>query len=345
MILALIDPPSQAFDEGRLFDLENKLLNRDSGLLPFYNLKKDLEAMGYTVDTYDRHTQYPPEKLAGALYISFSRKRDLRNLSQQGLVLFAYYLLEPPLVDQKMYDSLPDLTKYFQNVFIHNLTGDCYSLKDVDSSKLRKLYWPQPQSTVSEVHWENKNRLDRVVLINGHHKPRSFAGRELYSERIKWAVKLNKFYPVDLFGRGWDRFSRSSLWGVYLLNLVMLKKIYKGPCQSKLQTMSQYKFSLCFENLKMDGYITEKIFDCFYSGTVPIYWGGSDIEKWIPISCYIDMRKFHSGEDLSHFLKKVSPEEIEHYKKSAKDFLASNQSKGYFDIFVSLRPMLTKGMS
>jgi hypothetical protein len=343
MKLAFIDPPSAAFDEGRIFDIENTALNRDDGLLAYYNLKKDFESEGYTVETFDQHEKFSNENLLGAIYISFSRKRDPEVLSKMGLRLFAYYLMEPPLVDPKMYAALPVHTKFFENVFVHNLTGDCYNLTGVDKSKLRKLFWPQPKSQISQSHWEKKNRFDKVVLINGHHKPKGFSGRELYSERIKWAVKLTPFIEVDLFGRGWDKLSRSSLWFVYLFNLKTLKKIYKGPCASKLDTMSQYKFSLCFENLIMDGYITEKIFDCFYCGTIPIYWGGSDIEKWIPANCYIDMSKFTNPRDLSNFLKKISEVEIEIYKKNAKEFLTSDKAKGYFDIFLSLKSFLNRG--
>ncbi|MCL1721757.1 glycosyltransferase family 10, partial [Vibrio parahaemolyticus] len=51
-------------------------------------------------------------------------------------------------------------------------------------------------------------------------------------------------------------------------------KSYKGSVESKTHTLKNYKFCICFENAQMiEGYITEKIFDCFFSATVPIYWG------------------------------------------------------------------------
>ncbi|MBC7429126.1 MAG: hypothetical protein H7336_10970, partial [Bacteriovorax sp.] len=289
----------------------------------------------------DGHDKYKPEELAGALYLSFSRKRDLNTLKTLKLRLFSYFLLEPPLVDKKMYDSLPELTKNFENVFIHNLTGDCYSLKNVDVKKLRKLFWPQPHGFVSEKHWNNQERMHKVVLINGHHKPHSFTGRELYSQRIIWATKLSRLMEVDLYGRGWlKKLTRSSLWLVYIKNYQRIKEIYKGPCSSKLDVISKYKFYLCFENLRMDGYITEKIFDCFYAGTIPIYWGGDDIEKWIPSNCYIDSRKFPTPLDLSIYLKNISDDEVKSLKEHGKKFLGSDQSKAYFNMFISLKPLM-----
>jgi hypothetical protein len=40
---------------------------------------------------------------------------------------------------------------------------------------------------------------------------------------------------------------------------------------SKKNTLEKYKFSICYENARdIPGYITEKIFDCFFAGCVPI---------------------------------------------------------------------------
>jgi hypothetical protein len=341
MNICFIDPPSEAYDNERFFDINNSVLNRDDGLLPYYNLKNDLEKIGYLVTTFDNYLKYNNEDLAGALYISFGRLRSIELLNRIKLRLFAFFLLEPPLVDKKMYNFLPSLTKAFQNVFIHNTSGNCYNLENVDSSKLRKLYWPQPQAEVNDKCWNNTNRYNKIVLINGHHKPKSYAGKELYSERIKWAIELDKTIGVDLYGRGWTKiFARSSFWLVYLLNFKKIKNIYIGPCESKIVTMSQYTFALCFENLRMDGYITEKIFDCFFAGTIPIYWGGSDIEKWIPANCYIDIRKFINPENLALYLKEMPNNEILSFRKNAKNFVESEKNRKYFNIFLSLKEFL-----
>lgn len=41
----------------------------------------------------------------------------------------------------------------------------------------------------------------------------------------------------------------------------------------KLEGLKDYKFSITIENCKQDYYFTEKLMDCFVTGTVPIYWG------------------------------------------------------------------------
>lgn len=48
-----------------------------------------------------------------------------------------------------------------------------------------------------------------------------------------------------------------------------------------LNLLQEYKFILCIENSYDDAYITEKIFNCLYAHTIPLYLGSSLIEKYI----------------------------------------------------------------
>lgn len=41
----------------------------------------------------------------------------------------------------------------------------------------------------------------------------------------------------------------------------------------KLDGLREYRFSIAMENSCADLYFTEKILDCFFTGTIPIYWG------------------------------------------------------------------------
>jgi len=51
---------------------------------------------------------------------------------------------------------------------------------------------------------------------------------------------------------------------------------------SKQNGISNYLFYLAFENTLEPGYVTEKIFDAFVAGTVPVYFGHSDCRQHIP---------------------------------------------------------------
>jgi hypothetical protein len=51
------------------------------------------------------------------------------------------------------------------------------------------------------------------------------------------------------------------------------------PIEYKEDGLKRYMFSIAYENAYYPGYFTEKILDCFATGTVPIYRGDPEISK------------------------------------------------------------------
>ena len=47
--------------------------------------------------------------------------------------------------------------------------------------------------------------------------------------------------------------------------------------EDKHKWLQNYKFNLCFENSSYPGYLTEKLFDAYNAGCVPIYWGDTSL--------------------------------------------------------------------
>lgn len=62
---------------------------------------------------------------------------------------------------------------------------------------------------------------------------------------------------------------------------------YNSP--KLLEVFNKYKFIICFENSYNDGYITEKIFNCLFADTIPIYSGSSIIHNFINKDCFINI--------------------------------------------------------
>ena len=99
--------------------------------------------------------------------------------------------------------------------------------------------------------------------------------------------------------------------------------------------MKNYKFAICFENSKnYNGWITEKIFHCFFSGCIPIYYGAKNISKIIPENCYIDFRNFKSNKDLILFLKRIDQKDFEKYIKNISLYLSSEKFIKHFTLDV-----------
>lgn len=67
--------------------------------------------------------------------------------------------------------------------------------------------------------------------------------------------------------------------------LILNKSCYNSV--ELLNVFNKYKFILCFENSYNDGYITEKIFNCFFARTIPIYKGSNIIDNYINEKSYL----------------------------------------------------------
>ena len=53
-----------------------------------------------------------------------------------------------------------------------------------------------------------------------------------------------------------------------------------GISNQKILGLKDYMFSIVIENCKEDYYFTEKLVDCFLTGTIPIYYGCPSIHKF-----------------------------------------------------------------
>ena len=324
-----IDPSSDHFLENRLFDITDTSLNRDGTLLPFSRLRDHLSTLGIPIQTADKLRDGSGRReinhywSLGLIqgYKDFSDDRDVK--------LRGFVLMEPPLVRPDLYQALPELTSVFDEVYVHNTVGDGYSLVGVNQDRLRKLFWPQPYGDVLPEYWERTQRLNKLVAIAGHHNP-GFRKPELYSERIKAIAALHSQDGVHLFGRGWERWwSRQSLWFTYWRHRRAIAASYQGSCVSKWKTLSAYRFSLCFENMPMTGYLTEKLFDCLYAGTVPIYWGAPNIDDLVPADSYIDMRKFNTYSDMLDHALAMSNADWQTMREIGRQFIRTRGHEIY----------------
>jgi alpha(1,3/1,4) fucosyltransferase len=210
----------------------------------------------------------------------------------------------------------------------------------IDNSKCFKINFPNRIPLETTKH--NHVRQNFCTMI-ARHKKRTHS-LELYSKReeaIRW-FEAQHPEDFDLYGIGWDRYVFEGQSFMCVFNRIdFIRKIfarrffsYKGPVIFKKEIFEKYKFAICYENASVPGYITEKIFDCFFSGCIPIYWGAPDIHDYIPKECFIDKRDFSSYEELYKFLKSMTDKDCLVYISAANDFLASKQayvfSENYF---------------
>lgn len=327
-----IDPSYKTFYSDGLFDLTNPVLNRDEQLLPFHRLRDSLGSKGIVVHTADYLFKTNSQVTQQRDYYSLGILDNFeRVLLEKRARLAVFVIMEPPMVLPALYAALPKIAAVFDRVYLHNTTGDGYSLEGVDATKLRRFYWPIPYDNVLEFYWSNSKRLKRVVVINGNHRP-AHRKNEQYSLRIEAMAELAVLGVVDLYGIGWGKWwARRSMWLPYWLNRHAIMSIYKGVCKSKFEVLQNYEFCLCFENMVMDGYITEKIFDCLYAGTIPLYMGAHDISEYIPTDVFVDCRKFSSWTEMWHEVSSMPSAQLNQMREAGRAYLQSDMAKRFYN--------------
>ncbi len=301
--------------------------------------KKKLSSLGYDLKTADQNEL---SNCAWVLFIdvdsmgeappnyidklrSFTKKIILRNTKptrklyqeclEKGLAnKIALFLWEGKSVKTDNYSQ--KLHKKFPIIFTWN--DDL-----VDNKKFFKFYLPSPRRNlkITKIPFAQKK-----FLINISANKTSSSPDELYSARRKTIEFFDKNYPddFDLYGPKWN--APISRLQKKLPYFVKKYNSFRGHAKNKIETLLKYKFSLCYENLKNEnGYITEKILDCFVANTVPIYWGANNIENYIDNKCFIDRRQFNSNKELAEFLKNISEEKYNIYLENINKYLTSEK--------------------
>ena len=133
--------------------------------------------------------------------------------------------------------------------------------------------------------------------------------QELRAKRLDLVVYLAKKQKIDIIGNGWEDLSNlpwkyrvlekpplnSSIKGpiyknIYVPNLSTIKQDTFGfvpeggyyddfQINSKIEILKKYKFNVCYENVLLKGYITDKLPHTFFTNSIPIYLGAPDIEN------------------------------------------------------------------
>lgn len=77
----------------------------------------------------------------------------------------------------------------------------------------------------------------------------------------------------------------------------------KDQWESKMAFLAQYKFTIAFENSSIPGYTTEKLWQPFLAGSIPIYWGNPLILQDVNSEAFINCNEY--GNDLAAVVKRI----------------------------------------
>lgn len=193
------------------------------------------------------------------------------------------WLMEPIDYKPAPYRWVLDNAEKFDLILTHNL--------DLMEQTSNSVYMPASgifidTPTIQSDLYRHKSKMCSFVYSSKNFLP----GHNL-RHQISKLIDTNN-YAVDKFGMG------------------------HNPIDKKSEGLKEYMFSLAIENSISRGYFTEKIFDCFATKTIPIYWGDSYLWNTFDKRGAIT---FNHLTELPDILSDLTIEKYESMKESIDD--------------------------
>lgn len=291
-------------------------------LLPLCYLYDEAKKVGITFITPDIFLDNPESFIGKQVFLIShlvnAGTEKLINLGANPLILLCQ---ESPFIATRFYINLskysslfkysmlfPGMKKRVSNKthFIPTLFPQYFSneqFKIVPFEKKRFITYIASNKVV-----KNFFKITLIQLLYG------FDVKMIYPFRKKIIHFLSQRGDFDLYGKGWgsEKFE-------------YIKKVYRGEVKDKEIKLREYKFVLCLENAIFPGNITEKIFDCFFALSVPIYFGAPDINNYIPRNTFINIEDFKTLDELMQFIDSIDEQTYNAYIENIQTFLRSKE--------------------
>lgn len=148
-----------------------------------------------------------------------------------------------------------------------------------------RICWiPGSGSWIREPQIYPKSELVSIIASNKSHL-------QGHQQRLHMIDQLKEYAP--LFGRGFNEI------------------------EFKEEALANYMFSVAIENA--DNWFTEKLLDCFLTGTIPIYYGTPSVGKWFNTDGIIFLEDGFDIESLSKDLYLSKMDAIKENFEKAKE--------------------------
>ena len=179
------------------------------------------------------------------------------------------WLIEPPIINGENYINVVKEKDNFKYIFTHN--------KDIFHQAENMVFVPHGGTWLREedIDIHPKTKLVSSVFSWKQWNP-------YHRMRFRVYDRLKNDSRVDFYGTGCEK-----------------------PIEYKIESLKDYMFSIVVENNIENGYFTEKLLDCFLSGTIPIYVGNKNNRDFFDENGIIF---FDGDEDLPNILDSLNEE-------------------------------------
>ena len=179
------------------------------------------------------------------------------------------WLIEPPIINGENYQNVIKNKDNFRYIFTHH--------KNLLSQSDNVVYTPHGGTWLrdEDINIHNKSKLVSCIFSWKNWNP-------YHRMRFRVFDRLKDDSRVEFHGSGCEK-----------------------PLDFKIDGLKDYMFSIVIENSIESVYFTEKLIDCFLSGTIPIYVGSKQTSEYFNPDGII---YFEGDEDLPAILDSLSPE-------------------------------------
>lgn len=291
-------------------------------LLPLCYLYEEAKKTGITFITPDIFLNNPKSFSGKKVFlISHLINSGTEKIIKLGAIPLILLCQESPFIATRFYVNL----RKYSELFKHSILFAGMKKSIHPKTHFITMYFPQffSNKEFNVIPFREKkfityiasnkstNNFLKILIIKLLY---GFGVKMIYPFRKKIIHFLSRRDDFDLYGKGWgsEKFD-------------YIKRAYRGEVENKEEKLRKYKFVLCLENAVFPGNITEKIFDCFFALSVPVYLGAPDINKYIPKNTFINVSDFRSLDDLEKYLDSIDETTYNTYVENIKTFLKSDE--------------------
>ncbi len=240
---------------------------------------------------YNRMFRQPPRFHLSRLPPDIEFTEDRRRLKQADVVIFHLpslrrLLMPPKPAGQRWVAWYMECEQHYWRM---------RSRRFMCQFDLKLSYRQDADIMVSYIPPEiREQRPGPLPAVNHQHLMCSFiSGRVDRSGRLGYLKALSRHIEVHQYGKRGNRFLADD----------------RGR-ETKMRTLSRYRFNFAFENAIATDYVTEKFYEPLLAGSVPVYLGAPNIAEFAPVEgCYINAADFAGPKELAEYLLQLSRDE------------------------------------
>jgi glycosyltransferase involved in cell wall biosynthesis len=229
--------------------------------------------------------------------IEVLKRKDIKKIA---------YLLEGPNSWHGHNYSYEILNEVFDNIIT-------YWEDMLDKPKVEYFPFISRIDTNNKYHLEiiNKNRkYDKSIGLILANRPNNenYKINGIQLQRLDYLRKtfVAAFDNITVHGQNWDELNDHKYITIEniknrMIDTMDINQFYK-----------RFNFALIVENNNAKNYVSEKIYDAWIAGCIPIYYGNNNKIN-LPKNCHIDIKDYESIDKVKEYIDKLSKSDIDKY--------------------------------